>query len=45
VTGVCVGEAGPTFERTASRIGRICESCLTRITKFQARSNFFQPAL
>ena len=33
-----------TFASTASRIGVICRSCRMRITRFQARSNFFQPA-
>jgi hypothetical protein len=38
-------EAPATDDRTASSIGRIWESCLIRMTAFQAGSNFFQPAL
>ena len=34
-----------TGARTASRRGRICDSCLIRIAKSHARSNFFHPAL
>ncbi len=33
-----------TFDSTASSTGVICPSCRRRITRFQARSNFFQPA-
>ena len=43
--GACSRESRATDERTASRTGRICDSCLIRMTKFHARSNFFQPAL
>jgi hypothetical protein len=34
-----------TGASTASSIGRICESCLMRMTRSQAGSNFFHPAL
>ena len=34
-----------TGARTASSSGRICASCLRRMTKSHALSNFFQPAL
>ena len=42
---VLPGDSRATGESTASSNGRICESCLTRMTKSQARSNFFQPVL
>ena len=43
--GVAASIDLPTGDSTASSIGRICESCLSRMTKSHAGSNFFQPAL
>ena len=44
-SGAGTAIVGFTGARTASRMGRSWDSCLTRITRSQARSNFFQPAL